>query len=421
MQPHPATELAAFADWGHRGASFFFNYNSRLQKIYRLSKSFSQVILTAKHEVGEDIMLPQASDVRVQLAKLVEGLVHLRHDGSFDEPNLDGTAGDYVSFDVWEWPQGVGLYGLVQLWLRGRDPALRAQIEGWYERRLAAGLPPLNINTTGPMLALSMLWAETRDPRWQSVLDDWATRLIQDAPRTVEGGLQHDVSDKVNTGELWDDTLFMAGLFLARYGKASGRPELVDEAIRQFLVHTRYLSDPDTGLWFHGWTFEGRHNFARARWARGNAWITACLLDLFEIDVLPASVKTYLEGVLQAQVEALLPLQTASGAWRTLLDDPTSYEETSATAGFAYGLLKASRQGLGDARWAQAGWRAVAAVIANIDPAGTVQGVSYGTRMGHDLQFYREIPLQPTGYGQALAMLCLIEAVGQLDEQRKMT
>lgn len=364
-------------------------------------------------------MIPEASHLRRQLDLLVQGMTALRHDGSFHEPNLDGTAGDYISFDSWEWPQGVGLYGLVQLWRRHRDPALRALVEGWYDRRIAAGLPGLNINTTGPMLALSVLWAETRDPRWQPVLDDWADRLMHDAPRTDEGGFQHDVSDKVNPGELWDDTLFMAALFLASYGQAAGRRELVDEAVRQFLVHTRYLSDPSTGLWFHGWTFAGRHNFARARWARGNAWVTACILDLFELADIPAGVRMFLEGVLTAQVEALVALQTPSGAWRTLLDDPSSYEEISATAGFAYGLLKAARQGLGDARWAQAGWRAVGAVLANIDAGGTVQNVSYGTRMGHDLQFYRDIPLQPTGYGQALAILCLVEAEGQVDKDRK--
>jgi len=54
--------------------------------------------------------------------------------------------------------------------------------------------------------------------------------------------------------------------------------------------------------------------------------------------------------------------------------------------------------------------RALQAVRNNIDAAGTVLNVSYGTRMGRDLQFYKDIPIQPTGYGQALAMLCLVEA-----------
>lgn len=377
--------------------------------------------MPAKDAIG-GTMRPDAEQIDRKLDLLVRGLTGLRHDGRFDEPNLDGTPGDYIGFESWEWPQGVGLYGLVQL--NARKPAAdrRALLDDWFSRRLAEGLPPLNINTTAPMMALAAHWAGTRDPRWPPVLDGWAARLMRDAPRTSEGGLQHDVSDKVNPGELWDDTLFMAGLFLARYGHEAGRQDLLDEAIRQFLVHTRYLSDPETGLWFHGWTFHGRHNFARARWARGNCWVTACLVDLFEFIDLPGSVRAYLEGVLVSQIEALLPLQAEGGAWRTLLDDAASYEETSATAGFAYGLLKAARQGIGTAedraRWAEAGWRATGFVLRNIDAAGVVQNVSYGTRMGHDLQFYRDIPLQPTGYGQALAMLCLIEAQGALLRER---
>lgn len=352
--------------------------------------------------------------LRGQLDRLVEGTTRLRHDGRFHEPNLDGTSGDYISFDSWEWPQGVALYGLVRLWTQTRDPGLRALVEGWYAARLAEGLPGQNINTTAPMLALALLWKGAGDPRWRAPLADWADRLVAQAPRTPEGGFQHDVSDKVNDDELWDDTLFMAGLFLAVYGEAAGRRDLVDEAIGQFLVHCRYLSDPATGLWFHGWTFQGRHNFARARWARGNAWITAAILDLLEFAEVPASVRRYLLGVLGAQVDALLELQAPSGAWRTLLDDPTSYEEISATAGFSYGLLKAARLGIGAPRWRAAGMRGLEAVLASIDD-GVVQNVSYGTRMGGDLQFYRDIPIQPTGYGQALAILCLVEGLNHVE------
>jgi unsaturated rhamnogalacturonyl hydrolase len=341
----------------------------------------------------------------------------LRHDGRFDEPNLDGTAGDYISFDSWEWPQGVGLYGLVRLWQHTGSVVLRKTIEDWYSRHLAAGLPPMNINTTAPMLALSLLWSETRDPRWEKPLADWAERLMREMPRTPEGGFQHNVSDKVNDDELWDDTLFMAGLFLAAYGRAAGRQDYVDEAVRQFLVHARYLADPHSGLWFHGWTFRGRHNFARALWARGNAWITVGIPDLVEIGGIGKPVEDYLLGILEAQIEALLKLQAPSGAWHTLLDDPTSYEEISATAGIGYGLLKGYRLGLGPPSWRDAGLRALSAVMDNIDDAGTVLNVSYGTRMGHDLQFYRDIPIQPTGYGQALAILCLSEALQHVEAE----
>jgi unsaturated rhamnogalacturonyl hydrolase len=363
----------------------------------------------------EDTMALNGDTILANLDRLVAGITGLKNDGRFHEPNLDGTAGDYISFDSWEWPQGVGLYGIIRLWqFTGRDD-LKALIEGWYERRLAAGLPKLNVNTTAPMLGLSVLWRETQDDRWKETLDTWASRVITEMGRTQEGAFEHHVSDKVNDDELWDDTLYMVALFLASYGQASGRKELVDEAARQFLVHARYLSDPETGLWFHGWTFNGRHNFARARWARGNAWITAGILDLFDLAELPTSVRDFLLGVLTAQVNALLPLQAESGAWRTLLDDPTSYEETSATAGIGYGLLKAYRLGYGDESWKTAGLRAVEFVLRNIDANGTVLNVSYGTRMGHDLQFYKDIPIQPTGYGQALSILCLSEALNHVN------
>lgn len=360
-------------------------------------------------------MLERGRLVR-QLDRLVEGMVALRHDGTFHEPNLDGTPGDYISFDGWEWPQGVGLYGLTRYWeFTGADQH-RALVEGWYERQLARKLPAPNVNTTAPMLALSILWDRTREERWRKPLEDWANLVMKDLPRTEEQGFQHIVSDSINPGELWDDTLFMVALFLANYGRASGRRELVNEAVRQFLLHAHYLTDTETGLWFHGWTFEGRHNFARARWARGNAWITAGLLDFIELGGIEGGVKDFLIGCLRSQAAALLRYQHKSGAWHTLVDDPTSYLETSATAGFGYGLLKGARLGvLGeDAR--AAGLRALEFVLGNIDANGTVRNVSYGTRMGHDLQFYRDIPIQPTGYGQALAILFLAEAVRHTDE-----
>lgn len=46
-----------------------------------------------------------------------------------------------------------------------------------------------------------------------------------------------------------------------------------------------------------------------------------------------------------------------------------------------------------------------------IDETGVVRQVSYGTPMGRDSKdFYKKIPLHSMPYGQAMAMLFLIEA-----------
>ena len=47
-----------------------------------------------------------------------------------------------------------------------------------------------------------------------------------------------------------------------------------------------------------------------------------------------------------------------------------------------------------------------------IDDNGILQKCSYGTPMGRETQdFYREIPIHPMPYGQAMAMLFLMEAL----------
>ena len=51
-------------------------------------------------------------------------------------------------------------------------------------------------------------------------------------------------------------------------------------------------------------------------------------------------VHVYLIDILLAQCEALRTLQDSSGYWHILLDRPGSFVKVSATAGFAYGILK---------------------------------------------------------------------------------
>ncbi|WP_216234738.1 glycoside hydrolase family 88 protein [Paenibacillus sp. GP183] len=54
------------------------------------------------------------------------------------------------------------------------------------------------------------------------------------------------------------------------------------------------------------------------------------------------------------------------------------------------------------------------AVIVRIDEKGIVREVSYGTPVDKDKQFYKDIPISPMTYGQALTMLCLIEGLRHL-------
>jgi unsaturated rhamnogalacturonyl hydrolase len=326
------------------------------------------------------------------------------------EANCD----NHFSMDKWEWPQGVALHGL---WLRfeaeGREEDL-SFLSSWFERMIAAGAAPRNVNTVAPMLTLLSLAERSGKASWLELCRDWAEWVMKEMPRTEEDGLQHITADSENRGQLWADTLYMAVLFLARAGLAFKRRDYLDEAEYQFLLHIKYLADPASGLWFHGWNFEGRHHFGNIHWARGNAWFTAGAVDFIEIAKPEGAVRKAILESLGSQIRALMSLQSPEGLWHTILDDDSSYLETSASAAMAYGMHKAARLGLlADEALASAAKRssalAAAGVKSRIAPDGTVSGVSHGTAMGKDAAHYKAIRLSSTAYGQGLSFLMLSE------------
>jgi len=323
----------------------------------------------------------------------------------------DGRVIDTKGWAGWEWTHGIGLYGIYQYYQQTGDEKMRAVIDDWFTARLAEGTPTKNVNTMSPFLTLAYRYEETGNAAWRPYLERWAEWVMYEMPRTDKGAMQHIVYNNENHQQMWDDTLMMSVLPLAKIGKLLDRPEFVEEATYQFLIHVQYLMDRETGLWFHGWTFDGHHNFAQARWARGNSWLTIAIPEFLELVDLSENNATrrYLLQVLESQVSALAKCQDDSGLWHTLLDDPHSYLESSATAGFAYGILKAVRKRYIDASYAPVAEKAIQGVIKHINPAGELTQTSFGTAMGNDLDFYREIALTSMPYGQAMAILCLSE------------
>lgn len=343
--------------------------------------------------------------------RLCDNLVNISDEtGEFLLRLDDGRVIDTKGWAGWEWTHGIGLYGIWQYYNQTGEPGMLDIVDSWFGARLAEGTTK-NVNTMSPLLTLAYRYEETGDRTLLPWLDSWAEWAMRSMPRTPHGGMQHITLAEENHHQLWDDTLMMTVLPLAKIGMLLGRPQYVQEATFQFLTHVAYLMDRDTGLWFHGWSFDGEQNFARARWARGNSWLTMVIPDFIELLDLPESdpVRRFLTEVLRAQVDALAGLQDDSGLWHTLLDDPSSYLEASATAGFAYGILKAVRKGYLDAGSAATAEKAVRAIIANVSADGELLQVSFGTGMGSSLDFYREIPCTSMPYGQAMAILCLAE------------
>lgn len=327
---------------------------------------------------------------------------------NMESHNLAGD--DIARYQYWEWTQGVGLFGLWKLFCYEKKEIYLDTLKKYYDRQIGIGFPALNVNTAAPYLTMSFLAEYTGEEKYMRPCVEAAREIMESFPRTKEGGFQHKTSDSVNEQELWDDTLYMTVLFLANMGRILQDDEMKAEAEYQFLLHDKYLCDRATGLWYHGWSFQEKNNFAGAFWGRGNCWITMAIPEFLEIHDCSRPVKRLLVNTLNAQIASLQAYQAPDGMWHTLVDDEDSYVEASATCGFAYGILKAVKDGLTDRSCLETAARAAVPILDYISDEGVVNQVSYGTPMGRlSKDFYKEIELRPMPYGQALAILFLME------------
>lgn len=368
-----------------------------------LMKKINQVVQCLMNLKGEDL----ASDKHVSKENIQKGII----------------ARD-MGIEVWDWPQGVGLYGLEKLQDYLGDNRYDEFLNLWYKRNISYGLPSANINTTAPFLTLIGLAKRKNNSEYRKMCLERVEWLISSTglPKTKEGGFQHVVSAignsegvSLNEGELWIDTLFMAVLFLNKMGQWEKQQTWISETIKQILIHIKYLFDKQTGLFYHGWSFVRNDNFGGVFWCRGNCWFTFGIVDLIEAfgDSMDIGVRTYLEDTYRSQVNALVKLQAPSGLWHTVLDDTSSYEEVSGSAGFAAGILKGIKLGILDSSFKESADKAISAICTQISEDGTVMNVSAGTGMGYTIEHYKNIAIAPMAYGQSLTLIALIEAMDE--------
>ena len=355
--------------------------------------------------------------IKNKLETLIKGFLPVL----YQEDDPDYVSGKFApgiegreKYRYWEWTQGVGLFGLWKLFEKTNDKKYLDMLTSYYDERIKQGLPGKNVNTMAPILTLEYLGEYLKREDYLDIAREWTAWLYNGGlPRTPEGGFQHRTTDDFNDGELWDDTLMMSVLPLANMGRIDGRKEYIEESIYQFLLHIEQLANPITGLWYHGYSYKRKDHFAGAYWGRGNSWATIALPLFDEIVSLSPGLKKYLSTVLTRQVEAISRLQDGSGLWHTLLDKEDSYLESSCTAGFGYGILLGIKLSMLDPKYTAVAEKALPAVMEQIDDNGILQLCSYGTPMGRESQdWYKEIPIHPMPYGQAMAMLFLIEALG---------
>ncbi len=201
---------------------------------------------------------------------------------------------------------------------------------------------------------------------------------------------------------VWLDDMYMGIPCLAWYGRLTGRTEFYDEAVRQIRLFRDKMWVPGQQLFRHGWV-EEMQTHPVFPWGRANGWAMLTLSEV--LDVLPADHPGRPEvlELLRQHIEGLCRLQDKTGLWHQLVNDPSTYLETSATAIYTYCMAHAICEGWIDALAYGAqtllAWNAVAT---KVNGKGQVEGTCVGSGMGFDPAFYAYRPVHVMaahGYG----------------------
>jgi len=322
------------------------------------------------------------------------------------DPTLIRVADRTVRMDLprWSWDTGVAIYGLMRAWERTGDKRYFDFVRDWVDGYIERGIAVQHVNHVAPGLATLMLYEETRERRYLDVAYQLGDYVLNQAPRTADGGLIH------RDDQLWVDTLFMVAPFMARLGKVTGDELYYDEAIYQIIVHAKHLQDPSTGLFYHAWDQSEDSNMSAAFWGRGNGWAAMACAEVLELLPEDHPQRRQVLDISTRQIEGLVNLQDASGMWHTVVDRPEFYLETSATMAISYAIHKAIRHKWIGPRYSAAADRALEAVKARVAADGSVEGVSAGTDVQPSIEDYNAIPHEGIrAWGQGFYLLLLAE------------
>jgi len=328
---------------------------------------------------------------------------------------MDAVVHKTMEMDLmWNWPCGVAYYGVASAYETTGKQEYLDLLKARVDELIALGLPAWTVNTCAMGHCLLSLHKATGEENYLQIAASKIEYLRNHALRFGDHVLQHTVSVNNDFPEqAWADTLFMAAYFMLRFGVLTKDKPLIDDALYQYYWHIRYLQDKATGLWYHGYNNLNKDHMSGFFWARANAWAAFTMAQvrhtLPEAYLYPPFMD--IECSVRDQLTGLKKLQTEAGLWHTVLDDPESYEELSASCGIAAAMVQN-----GNPLHTAYVQKAYNAILENISPDGRVLNVSGGTAVMNDLAGYRQISRTWTqGWGQGLA-LAFLAAITQTEE-----
>ena len=180
-------------------------------------------------------------------------------------------------------------------------------------------------------------------------------------PRTVTGNYWHK---KIYPDQVWLDGIYMAQVFNTRFNEEFGSGDHSD-MMKQIINVRRYMFNEKKGLLYHGLDWSGKVFWADKRtgcsasfWLRAIGWFTVALADIIGY-IGNENDKQTLVGIFREVIDGVSKYaDPATGMYYQVVDRGGSegnYLETSGSSMIAYAMMKGTRLGVLDKKYAHMG------------------------------------------------------------------
>jgi unsaturated rhamnogalacturonyl hydrolase len=333
---------------------------------------------------------------------------------------------------VWFWGDSIGLEGLLDASELTGDPKYLGFVYGLFKAWIARERWRSEFDYTAPGVALLRVFEKTRDEallgaakrhatymagfrktasgaavRYENAAFELPPELPADHPDFESW---REFAERVRDGGpcIFVDSMHFDAPFFAALYRVTGDDAYRQLALDNALSQIELLYDPTDGLFHHFWIEQARTRNGIA-WGRGNGWgllgLVDTLVHLPAHDTGAGEIREVLRKVLRRMVE----LQDHRGGWHTVLNDETSYIETSIAAFMISAMSRAILHGwIEPPVYSPVVESAMRLLLKNVRPDGLLDGVSYETFPSTSVEHYRRMPrggMVPWGQGPLLAAL----------------
>ena len=211
-----------------------------------------------------------------------------------------------------------------------------------------------NLDNVNQGKNLFTLYDLTGNQRYRDAIETIRGQL-ESQPRTKEGNFWHK---KIYPNQVWLDGMYMGQPFYMEYETKFDDKKHYDDIFHQFANVVKYMRDPKTGLYYHGYDASKKAfwcdketGLSQNFWLRALGWYSMALLDTLSKCEPGEEYKAEydnLKKVFVDLIDSMLKFQDESGMWYQLPalgGREPNYLETSGSAIMAYSLLKGVRLG----------------------------------------------------------------------------